>query len=144
MDQLDFTLKHQIQSMVFRRSMRLLDIISVNALRYDGQGWYCATTDGRGVVHVASHFGIDVSEGAILGIHGGGGAARSIASAWLQQGGKVVSVGGRRQLPATLVNSKRSDETVFDLIIDAEGTLEQEVQSNAHAQSCLRANERFV
>ena len=38
--------------------MRLFDIISVNALRYDGQGWYCATTDGRGVD--AFHFGIDV------------------------------------------------------------------------------------
>ncbi len=121
-------LKHQIQSMVFSPIDEALDIISVNALRYDGQGWYCATTDGHGVAHVASHFGIDVAKGAILGINGGGGAARSIASAWLQQGGKVASLGGRRQLPATLVNSKVNDETVFDLIIDVEGTLEQEVK----------------
>jgi hypothetical protein len=122
-------LKHQIQSMVFSPIDEALDIISVNALRYDGQGWYCATTDGQGVVHVASHFGIDVSKGAILGIHGGGGAARSIASAWLQQGGNVASLGGKRQLPATFVNSKFNDETVFDLIIDAEGTLELEVKA---------------
>ena len=52
-------LKHQIQSMVFTPIDEALDILSVNALRYDGQGWYCATTDGEGVVHAASHFGID-------------------------------------------------------------------------------------
>ena len=122
-------LKHQIQSMVFSPIDEAMDIISVNALRYDGQGWYCATTDGRGVVQIASHFGIDVSKGAILGMNGGGGAARSIASAWLQQGGKVASLGGRRQLPATLVNSKLNHETVFDLLIDVEGTLEQEFKA---------------
>ena len=66
-------LKHQIQSMVFTPIDEALDILSVNALRYDGQGWYCATTDGEGVVHVASYFGIDAASGAILGINGGGG-----------------------------------------------------------------------
>jgi len=118
-------LKHQIQSMVFTPIDEALDIISVNALRYDGQGWYCATTDGEGVVHVAYQFGIDVADGATLGINGGGGAARSIASAWMKHGGRVVSIGGKRQLPATLVNAKSTDEVVFDLIIDTEGSLEQ-------------------
>ena len=118
-------LKHQIQSMVFTPIDEALDIISVNALRYDGQGWYCATTDGEGTVHVASYFGIDVASGAILGINGGGGAARSIASAWMMHGGQIVSIGGKRQLPATLVNTKQSDEVVCDLIIDTEGSLEQ-------------------
>ena len=118
-------LKHQIQSMVFTPIDEALDIISVNALRYDGQGWYCATTDGEGVVHVASYFGIDVASGAILGINGGGGASRSIASAWMRHGGRVVSIGGKRQLPATLVNAKPTDEVVFDLIIDTEGSLKK-------------------
>jgi len=118
-------LKHQIQSMVFTPIDEALDIISVNALRYDGQGWYCATTDGEGVVHVAYQFGIDVADGATLGINGGGGAARSIASAWMKHGGRVVSIGGKRQLPATLVNAKSTDEVVFDLTIDTEGSLEQ-------------------
>jgi len=122
-------LKHQIQSMVFTPIDEALDIISVNALRYDGQGWYCATTDGQGVVHVATHFGIEVSKGALLGINGGGGAARSIASAWLEHGGKVVSLGGKRQLPATLVNSKRDADTVFDLIIDTDGSMNSIVDS---------------
>ena len=117
-------LKHQIQSMVFTPIDEALDILSVNALRYDGQGWYCATTDGEGVVHVASQFGIDASNGATLGVNGGGGAARSIASAWMRHGGRVVSIGGKRQLPATLVNAKPTDEVVFDLIIDTEGSLD--------------------
>ena len=123
-------LKHQIQSMVFTPIDEALEILSVNALRYDGQGWYCATTDGQGVVHVASHFGIQVSNGAILGICGGGGAARSIASAWLNRGGKVVSLGGKRQLPATLVNLKTNNDTVFDLIIDTEGVLNQDLNAS--------------
>ena len=122
-------LKHQIQSMVFTPIDEALEILSVNSLRYDGQGWYCATTDGQGVVHVASHFGIDVSKGAILGINGGGGAARSIASAWMNHGGKIASLGGKRQLPATLVNLKMDDETIFDVIIDAEGSLDKEVNA---------------
>ena len=118
-------LKHQIQSVVFTPVDEALDIISVNALRYDGQGWYCATTDGEGVVHVASYFGIDAANGAILGINGGGGAARSIASAWMKHGGRTVSIGGKRQLPATLVSTKPTDGVVFDLFIDTEGSLEQ-------------------
>jgi len=122
-------LKHQIQSMVFTPIDEALEILSVNALRYDGQGWYCASTDGQGVVHVASQFGVEVSNGAILGVYGGGGAARSIASAWLNHGGKVGSLGGKRQLPATLMNLKTNVDTVFDLIIDTEGVLNQNLNA---------------
>jgi hypothetical protein len=43
----------------------------------------------------------------------------------MRHGGRVVSIGGKRQLPATLVNAKSTDEVVFDLIIDTEGSLEQ-------------------
>lgn len=118
-------LKHQLQSMAFTQIDESLDILSVNTLRYADQGWYCATTDGFGVVHVACHFGIDVGNEAILGIHGGGGAARSIASAWIKVGGRVASLGGKRQLPATLVNFKHQSETEFDLIIDTEGALNE-------------------
>ena len=118
-------LKHQLQSMAFTQIDESLDILSVNTLRYADHGWYCATTDGFGVVHVAHHFGIDVSNEAILGIHGGGGAARSIASAWMKIGGRVASLGGKRQLPATLVNFKHQTTTEFDLIIDTEGTLDE-------------------
>ena len=122
-------LKHQLQSMVFTQIDESLDILSVNTLRYSDQGWYCATTDGFGVVHVAYHFGIDVGSEAILGIHGGGAAARSIASAWIKAGGRVASLGGRRQLPATLVNFKHQTDTKFDLVIDTEGALDEIPQS---------------
>ena len=111
--------------MAFTQIDESLDLLSVNTLRYADQGWYCATTDGFGVVHVAHHFGIDVGNEAILGIHGGGGAARSIASAWMKVGGRVASLGGKRQLPATLVNFNHQTETEFDLIIDTEGTLDE-------------------
>ena len=57
----------------------------------------------------------------------GGGAARSIASAWMRHGGRVVSIGGKRQLPANLVNARLNDEVVFDLVIDTDGSLEQSV-----------------
>jgi len=126
---LTMPLKHQLQSMVFTQIDESLDILSVNTLRYSDQGWYCATTDGFGVVHVAHHFGIDVGQEAILGIHGGGGAARSIASAWIKAGGRVTSLGGRRQLPATLVNFKHRIDTEFDVVIDTEGTLDEIPQS---------------
>ena len=118
-------LKHQLQSMAFTQIDESLDLLSVNTLRYADQGWYCATTDGFGVVHVAHHFGIDVGNEAILGIHGGGGAARSIAYAWMKVGGRVASLGGKRQLPATLVNFKNQTGTEFDLLIDTEGTLDE-------------------
>ena len=116
-------LKHQIQSMVFSPIDEAINILSVNTLRYTGQGWYCATTDGHAIVHTAYHFGIDVPKGALLGINGGGGAARSVASAWIKSGGKVVSLGGKRQLPATLVNTKSGNDATFDLVFDAEGSL---------------------
>ena len=116
-------LKHQIQSMVFSPIDEAINILSVNTLRYTGQGWYCATTDGHATVHTAYHFGIDVSKGALIGINGGGGAARSVASAWIKSGGKVISLGGKRQLPATLVNTKSGNDATFDLVFDAEGSL---------------------
>ncbi|MAW22126.1 MAG: hypothetical protein CMA16_01615 [Euryarchaeota archaeon] len=122
-------LKHQIQSMVFSPIDEAIDILSVNTLRYTGQGWYCATTDGHAIVHTAYHFGIDVSKGALLGINGGGGAARSVASAWIKSGGKVVSLGGKRQLPATLANTKSGNDANFDLVFDAEGSLKADPNS---------------
>lgn len=75
---------------------------AVNQLRWNGNHWYCAGTDGRGLVAVARHFGFDFSkqdvESPLLCLNGGGGAARSSAAAWAQNGGKIWSTGGRRAL----------------------------------------------
>ena len=75
---------------------------SVNQLRWNGSHWYCAGTDGRGLVAVATHFGFDFNmegiDSPLLCMNGGGGAARSSAVAWAQNGGKIWSSGGRRAL----------------------------------------------
>ena len=75
---------------------------SVNQLRWNGSHWYCAGTDGRGLVAVATHFGFDFNQDGIdsplLCMNGGGGAARSSAVAWAQNGGNIWSSGGRRAL----------------------------------------------
>ena len=91
-------LKHQLksQAVVDFNDSSLTE--SVNVLRWDGFGWWTSNTDGSGVVRVAEYFGIDVTSGAILGLVGGGGAARSTAYAWVKCGGRVRILGGKRDL----------------------------------------------
>ncbi len=75
---------------------------AVNQLRWDGKSWFCAGTDGSGLVTLARHFGFDFeakgTEAPLLCMVGGGGAARSCASAWAAAGGSIWSMGGRRSL----------------------------------------------
>jgi hypothetical protein len=75
---------------------------AVNQLRWDGDNWFCSSTDGRGLVAVARHFGFDFeavgTETPLLCMIGGGGSARSCASAWAAAGGSIWSMGGRRTL----------------------------------------------
>ena len=122
-------LKHQLQSMAFTPVDNGMDILSVNTLRWTGHGWYCATTDGAGVVDVAIHHGIDVASGAVLGLNGGGGSARSIADAWLEAGGHVVSLGGRRKIDSSLISKKLADIEQLDLVIDFDGTYDQQLNA---------------
>ena len=91
-------LKHQLKSeaVVDFNDSSLIE--SVNVLRWDGFGWWSSNVDGSGVARVAQYFGIDISNGAVLGIVGGGGAARSTAYTWQQLGGRVRVIGGNRQL----------------------------------------------
>jgi hypothetical protein len=75
---------------------------AVNQLRWDGDNWFCAGTDGGGLVAIARHFGFDFEakgvETPLLCLVGGGGAARSCAAAWAAVGGSIWSIGGRRSL----------------------------------------------
>jgi len=75
---------------------------AVNQLRWDGVNWYCAGTDGSGLIALARHFGFDFEtaggEGPLLCLIGGGGAARSAAAAWAAAGGLIWAMGGRRPL----------------------------------------------
>ncbi|MDP6844283.1 MAG: hypothetical protein QF722_01895 [Candidatus Thalassarchaeaceae archaeon] len=75
---------------------------AVNQLRWDGNNWYCAGTDGHGLVSIARHFGFDFEltgiEAPLLCMIGGGGSARSCAAAWSNAGGVIWSMDGRRPL----------------------------------------------
>ncbi len=75
---------------------------AVNQLRWDGDNWFCAGTDGHGLVAIARHFGFDFEstgvEAPLLCMVGGGGSARSCAIAWSSAGGSIWTMGGRRSL----------------------------------------------
>ena len=90
-------LKHQLDSGAVVSVDDSMANKCVNALRWDGRGWWCAGLDGNGVVQVMSHHGI-TPEDHILGLIGGGGAARSTAAAWTKRGGHVHSLPSRRDL----------------------------------------------
>jgi len=78
-----------------------LDIASTNQLRWDGHQLVTGSTDGAGVVLVARIWGaFGRSKSPIMILNGGGAAARSTASAWAENGGRILSVTpeGRRPL----------------------------------------------
>ncbi|MEL0182001.1 MAG: hypothetical protein VW872_02945, partial [Candidatus Poseidoniales archaeon] len=88
----------------------------VNALRWDGRGWWCAGLDGTGVVDVLHHHGLTPSE-HVLGLVGGGGAARSTAAAWASLGGQVHQLKSRRMFedgPWMEAITDRSPDVVVD------------------------------
>jgi len=89
-------LKHQLQTMAVTNLDGSASFQSVNSLRWDGQGWWCMSTDGVGMATVMLHRGIP-SESCV-GVIGGGSAARSFAHAWIQQGGQIHFIGGKREL----------------------------------------------
>ncbi len=111
-------LKHQLKSpaVVDFNDSSLIE--SVNVLRWDGFGWWSSNVDGSGVVRVAQYFGIDIASGAVIGIIGGGGSARSTARTWSKLGGKVKIFGGRRSLSdyEWFVESEHSDNSCDVLI----------------------------
>ena len=95
---------------------------SVNQLRWDGNNWYCAGTDGHGIVAIARHFGFDFEsagvETPLLCMVGGGGSARSCAAAWSNAGGIIWSMNGRRPLDrrGPWVQNLISGEDVVDYV----------------------------
>ena len=89
-------LKHQLSAAAVKCIDNAMQIRSVNTLRWDGQSWWAASTDGPGMLIVAEAFGHKTS--SVLGINGGGGTARSVAAAWCAKGGTINQLGGNRLL----------------------------------------------
>jgi hypothetical protein len=90
-------LKHQLDSSAVVCIDDSMATKSVNTLRWDGRGWWCAGLDGEGVIAVFRHHGIE-PEHHVLGLCGGGGGARSTASAWVKAGGELHLLPSRRTL----------------------------------------------
>lgn len=122
-------LKHTLVSNAVNSIDNSMEIQSVNCLRWDGQGWFCGSFDGLGVVSVADYHGVDVADGAVIAILGGGGAARSTAYEWINSGGKVIAIEGRRPLPeGEWINSKEYSGKI-DAFINFDGGNIDEIQN---------------
>lgn len=115
-------LKHQLSSNAVSAIDASMENQCVNALRWDGQGWWCAGLDGAGVVALARHFGIHFDEAPVLSLCGGGGAARSVAASWLDAGGAVYAAKSRRTLPEDLLLrcTAPANKAVFGVNFDSE------------------------
>ena len=115
-------LKHQLSSTAVSAIDSSMEYQCVNALRWDGQGWWCAGLDGIGVIHLAQHFGIRFDASPVLSLCGGGGAARSVAAAWLDAGGQVHVAKSKRALPADLAEkcTGHASDAVFGINFDEE------------------------
>ncbi|MDP6856936.1 MAG: hypothetical protein QGH13_05340 [Candidatus Thalassarchaeaceae archaeon] len=78
---------------------RSLEIASTNQIRWDGHRLITGSTDGLGVTLVARSFGLfSGSTPPLLILRGGGAAARSVAEAWADSGGRIYPLMGRRPL----------------------------------------------
>ena len=109
-------LKHQLDSGAVAAVDDSMNNKSVNALRWDGRGWWCAGVDGDGVVEVMAHHGF-APDTSIIGIIGGGGAARSTAAAWSAEGGMIHQLPSRRDLedgPWTSFMTEEAPNVVVD------------------------------
>ena len=70
---------------------------AINQLRRKDGVWSGTSTDGVGFVAACKHIGIE-PKGCVLRIRGGGSAARAIAAAWSNEGGRIIAEEGRRPL----------------------------------------------
>ena len=113
-------LKHQLDSSAVQCIDDAMDIKAVNALRWDGKGWWCAGLDGQGIVDVLAHHDVLPSR-HVLGLVGGGGAARSTASAWIRHNGRLHPLSSRRDLEHEALDSAITD-ALPDAVVDFDGT----------------------
>ena len=115
-------LKHQLDSGAVVAVDDCMVNKCVNALRWDGRGWWCAGVDGEGVLDVLHYHGVNPEE-HVLGLVGGGGAARSTAAAWATAGGRLHQLTSKRMLEDGPWSEHMTEDapTVF---ADFDGTFE--------------------
>ena len=90
---------------------------AINQLkRIDGE-WSGTSTDGVGFVAACRHIGIEPN-GSTLRMRGGGSAARAIAAAWAAEGGRIITIEGRRALLSGPWDEAIIDDGEADLAID--------------------------
>ena len=74
-----------------------MGVNAVNQLKRIDGNWSATSTDGVGFIAACRHIGIEPN-GSTLRMRGGGSAARAIAAAWADEGGKIIPIEGRRPL----------------------------------------------
>ena len=116
-------LKHQLDSGAVMAVDDCMANKCVNALRWDGRGWWCAGVDGEGVLAALAHHGVSPND-HVLGLVGGGGAARSTATAWAGAGGRLHQLPSKRSLEEGSWSASMTDAspTVF---VDFDGTFDR-------------------
>ncbi len=117
-------LKHQLDSGAVGAIDTSMTTKSVNVLRWDGRGWWCAGVDGEGVRMVLHHHGFEAKE-TVLGLCGGGGAARSTASTWAESGGQLHVLPSRRELDVDGLAGNLSEQAP-GVLVDFDGTVSAE------------------
>ena len=116
-------LKHQTGQLNSRNLDKSQENLSVNCLGISDGEIFSISTDGLGVAWVAMQNGIEIPN-STLGISGGGGTARSAMKSWIELGGRVKQVGGKRKLSVP-EGSESKGKVDFLLVVDSDFSLEE-------------------
>ena len=116
-------LKHQTGQLNSRNLDKSQENLSVNCLGISDGEIFAISTDGLGVAWIAMQNGIEISK-STLGISGGGGTARSAMKSWIELGGRVKQIGGKRKLSVP-EGSESKGKVDFLLVIDSEFSQEE-------------------
>lgn len=116
-------LKHQTGRLNSRNLDKSQENLSVNCLGISDGEIFAISTDGLGVAWIAMQNGIEISK-STLGICGGGGTARSAMKSWIELGGRVKQIGGKRKLSIP-EDSESKGKVDFLLVVDSDFSLEE-------------------
>ena len=116
-------LKHQTGQLNSRNLDKSQENLSVNCLGISEGEIFSISTDGLGVAWIAMQNGIEIPN-STLGISGGGGTARSAMKSWIELGGRVKQIGGKRKLSVP-EGSESKGKVDFLLVIDSDFSYEE-------------------